>query len=119
MPDAKKATLQAIIRGKVDPESVIHSDGWRGYDGLIDLGYEEHVRINHGDDEFVDSDGNHINGIEAFWGTVKTRLSKRKGIRDEYLHLHLKECEFRFNYRDEDLYETLLELLRENPLFFS
>ncbi|PSO47069.1 MAG: IS1595 family transposase, partial [Parcubacteria group bacterium SW_4_46_8] len=118
VPDAKKATLQDIIRGKVDPESVIHSDGWRGYDGLIDLGYEEHVRINHGDDEFADND-THINGIEAFWGTVKTRLSKRKGIRDEYLHLHLKECEFRFNHRDEDLYKTLLELLRKNPLFFS
>ena len=119
VPDAKKATLQDIIRGKVDPESVIHSDGWRGYDGLIDLGYEEHVRINHDDDEFSEDDGTHINGIEAFWGTVKTRLSKRKGIRDEYLHLHLKECEFRFNHRDENLYETLLELLRKNPLFFS
>lgn len=108
-----------MIRGKVNPESVIHSDGWRGYDGLIDLGYEEHVRINHGDDEFADSDGTHINGIEAFWGTVKTRLSARYGIRDEYLHLHLKECEFWFNHRDEYLYETLLELLRKNPLFFS
>jgi len=85
---------------------------------LIDLGYEGHVQINHGDDEFAD-DGTHINGIEAFWGTVKIRLSARYGIRDEYLHLHLKEFEFRFNHRDEDLYEALLELLRKNPLFFS
>ncbi len=29
--DCLKATLQAVIRGKVDIESVIHSDGWKGY----------------------------------------------------------------------------------------
>jgi transposase len=39
VPDCKKATLQAIIRGRVAPEVVIHSDGWRGYDGLVDVGY--------------------------------------------------------------------------------
>src|SRR5512141_1979419 len=33
VPDCSKATLQAIIRGKVGPESIIHSDGWRGYNG--------------------------------------------------------------------------------------
>ncbi len=32
VPDCKKATLQSIIRGRVAPEAVIHSDGWRGYD---------------------------------------------------------------------------------------
>jgi transposase-like protein len=119
VPDAKKATLQAVIRGKVDPDSVIHSDGWRGYDGLADVGYKEHVRITHSEDAFSDENGTHINGIEAFWGSVKTRLTARRGIRDEHLHLHLKECEFRWNHRDDDLYSTLLKLLRENPLFSS
>ena len=40
VPDCSRATLQGIIRGRVDPESVIHSDGWRGYNGLVDLGYQ-------------------------------------------------------------------------------
>src|SRR3989338_2004347 len=31
--NCKKDTLQAIIKGKVDPSAVIYSDGWRGYDG--------------------------------------------------------------------------------------
>jgi len=35
VPDCKKATLQAIIRGRVAPEVVINSDGWRGYDGSV------------------------------------------------------------------------------------
>lgn len=119
VPDAKKDTLQAVIRGKVDLESVIHSDGWRAYDGLVDLGYKQHVRIKHSSDEFSGGNGRHINGIEAFWGSVKTRLHKRRGIRKEYLYLHLKECELRFNHRDDDLYQLLLDIIRENPLFSS
>jgi transposase-like protein len=38
VPDCKKAALQAIIRGRVSADAVIHSDGWRGYDGLVDVG---------------------------------------------------------------------------------
>jgi len=63
VPDVKSATLSAIIRGRADIDSVIHSDGWRGYDGLVDLGYEKHLRVNHGENEFSSGDGNHINGI--------------------------------------------------------
>ena len=29
--DCSKPTLQGIIRGRVDPRTVINSDGWRGY----------------------------------------------------------------------------------------
>ena len=53
VPNCRKATLQAVIRGHVSPESVIHSDGWRGYDGLVDVGYEKHFRVNHGANEFA------------------------------------------------------------------
>jgi hypothetical protein len=34
--DCSKATLQGIIRGRVDPASVVNSDGWRGYNGRLD-----------------------------------------------------------------------------------
>jgi hypothetical protein len=44
---------------------VIYSDGWRGYNGLVDLGYEKHFRVNHGKNEFSKGNGNHINGIES------------------------------------------------------
>jgi transposase-like protein len=42
-----KVTLQAIIRGRISVEAVINSDGWRGYDGLVDVGYAKHFRVNH------------------------------------------------------------------------
>jgi transposase len=51
--DACKTTLQRVIRGHVAPESVIHSDGWRGYHGLVDMGYVRHFRVHHGENEFT------------------------------------------------------------------
>jgi len=118
VPDCSRDTLQSIIRGKIDAESVIHSDGWRGYNGLVDLGYKKHFRVNHGKNEFVRGKS-HINGIESFWGTAKTRLSKRRGIKKEVFLLHLKESEFRFNYRNENLYGKMLEIFKNHPLKLS
>ena len=115
VPDASKATLQAIIRGKVDPNSIIHTDGWRGYDGLVDIGLAKHFRVNHGNNEFVRG-ANHVNGIESFWSFAKHRLAQFHGIRKDKFALHLKETEFRFNHRHQDLYKALLQLLRQNPL---
>ena len=43
VPDCSKATLQqAIIRGHVALDTIIQSDGWRGYDGLVDIGFDKH-----------------------------------------------------------------------------
>ena len=116
VPDCAKATLQGIIRGRVDPGSIIHSDGWRGYDGLVDLGYKKHYRVNHGANQFANNKS-HINGIESFWAFAKGRLNKFHGIADSTFYLHLKECEFRFNYRDQNLTKILLKMFREKPLF--
>ena len=115
VPDASKATLQAIIRGKADPVSVMHTDGWRGYDGLVDLGFDKHFRVNHGNNEFVRG-SYHVNGIESFWSFAKRRLAQFNGIAKHTFALHLKECEFRFNHRHDNLYLAMLKLLRDNPL---
>ena len=115
VPDCSKTTLQGIIRGRVALESVIHSDGWRGYDGLVDLGYQKHFRVEHGNNEFANKQS-HINGIESFWGYAKTRLVRFRGLQKHTFYFHLKECEFRFNHRDDDIYKILLRLLRNSPL---
>jgi len=115
VPDCKKATLQAIIRGRVSVEAVIHSDGWRGYDGLVDVGYAKHYRVHHGQNEFA-NEVSHINGIESFWSYAKRRLQKFNGVPAATFNLHLKECEWRFNHRHDNLYLELLRLLRHHPL---
>jgi transposase-like protein len=115
VPDCKARTLQAIIRGHVAPQSVIHSDGWRGYDGLVDVGYKKHFRVNHSHNQFAIGT-NHINGIESFWSSAKRRLQKFNGVSKKTFYLHLKECEYRFNNRQQNLFRLLLKLLENNPL---
>ncbi|MEL7114491.1 MAG: IS1595 family transposase [Pseudomonadota bacterium] len=114
VPDCSKRTLQGVIRGRVDPSAVINTDGWRGYNGLVDLGYG-HKRVDHGEDEFARG-AVHINGIEGFWGLAKSRLTRFKGIPKHTFLLHLKECEWRFNHRASDRGKTLLAYLRAKPL---
>jgi transposase-like protein len=114
VPNCRKRTLQAIIRGRVSPESIIHSDGWRGYNGLVEIGYG-HYRVEHGNDEFA-NERSHINGIEAFWSYAKRRLSKFNGIAKDTFYLHLKETEFRFNHRQLNLYKLMIKMIRIKPL---
>lgn len=115
IPNCSRATLQAVIRGKVDLASTIHSDGWKGYNGLVDLGYKKHYRVQHGNDEFANKKS-HINGIENFWGIAKMRLAKFRGLSKTTFYLHLKECEFRFNHRGQNRYKLLLKIINKGPL---
>jgi len=106
VPDCKKATLQAIIRRKIDPASIVYTDGWRGYDGLVDVGYDKHFRVHHADREFAKEDDVHINGIESFWSFTKRRLKKFNGVKVNF-QLHLKECEWRWKQDPGALFENL------------
>jgi len=112
---ADRHTLHRIIKGKVTSGSTIHSDAWKAYDGLVDLGYRKHHRVHHGDNEFARGKS-HINGIENFWGLAKVRLVRFRGIHKSTFYLHLKECEFRFNNRQKNMYNLLLNLFRKHPL---
>jgi transposase len=50
-----------------------------------------------------------------FWSFAKARLQQFKGVPKHTFLLHLKESEFRFNHRYEDLYKRRLKLLRQQP----
>jgi hypothetical protein len=113
VPDCRKATLQAVILGKVSVESVIYSDGWRGYNGLVDVGYSKHFRVHHGANEFARDKHCHINGIESFWSFTKRRLAKFNGVKANF-ELHLKECEWRWKKDPETLAKELWKILMEN-----
>lgn len=112
VPDTKKRTLQKVIRGQVSLDTVIISDGWRGYNGLVDVGYDLHLRISkhkNGKTQFVEN-GVHINGIESFWSFTKRRLAKFNGVKKNF-DLHLKECEWRWNKNHDILFAELKRLL--------
>ena len=112
--NCSRRELLPIIRGKILEGSTIYTDGWRSYEGLVLNGYKHH-RIRHHKDEFARG-RNHINCIESFWSYTKRRLRKFNGIQKDKFLLHLKESEFRWNYRRDNIYKILLKNFRENPL---
>ncbi len=111
--NCSRAQLLPILKGKVLDGTTVYSDVWRPYDGLV-YNYD-HYRVYHSKNEFTRGK-NHINGIESFWSWAKRRLNKFNGRHKKYFPLHLKECEWRFNHRQDDIYEILLKEFRDNSL---
>ncbi len=108
VPRCSREELLPIIQGKILEGSTIHTDGWKAYDGLILNGYT-HYRVFHHENEFVRGKS-HVNGIESFWSFAKRRLAKFNGLTDEKFVLHLKECECRFNLRNENFEQFLIKI---------
>lgn len=105
IPDASAKTLVPLIEKLVAKSKTnVYTDKWRSYDGLVLSGYKHH-RINHSQ-EFV-RNNNHINGIESFWSYVKRKMRKHNGIARHKFYLYLKESEFRFNNRNQNLFNIL------------
>ena len=96
--NCSRSELMPIIHGKILEWSTIYTDGWKAYDSLVLNGYD-HYRVFHSENEFARGK-NHVNGIESFWSFCKRRMAKFNGIAPDKFHLHLKECEFRYNYKN-------------------
>jgi len=96
--NVEKEDLQPRIEKQVKKGSTVCSDTWRGYTGIAQKGYV-HRLVNHSQNEYSDLKGNHINGLEGFWGYLKRKLSAKGGIRKEKLPLYLGEYVWRYNHR--------------------
>ena len=61
----------------------------------------------------------HQDDIAVFWGNTRNRLLKFRGMNKNTLYLHVKESEFRYNYREDDLNRLLLNIIYKFPLHLS
>src|SRR3989344_1256918 len=52
----------------------------------------------------------HINGIEGFWSFAKHGLYNYRGVSRSMFPLYLKEMEYRYNHRTENLLNLLIRL---------
>jgi len=107
VPNVKARTLMDEIKGKAVKGSVFYTDCFKSYKSLKQFG--KHHKVNHG--KTFGKAHNHINGIEGFWSYSKERFQKYHGINMENYPLYLKEMEFRFNHRDEDIYGMLVDIV--------
>ena len=112
--NCERRQLMPIIKGKILEDSTIYTDGWMSYDSLVLNGYK-HYRIYHSKDEFARGK-NHVNGIESFWSYAKRRIAQFNGVPKNKFILHLKESEWRFNHRSDNIYKVLMKELSQNPL---
>ena len=67
-----------LLRQRVAMGSIVCSDTFRSYTGVAAKGYV-HRLVRHDQKEYVDSQGNHINGLEGFWGYLKRKVAAKGG----------------------------------------
>jgi transposase len=96
-------TIKTVRRG-----SIVYTDKFRGYDALMFCGYR-HLRVDHG--KRFSSGKVYINGLEGFWSFAKERLIKFHGVSKEKFPLYLKEMEFRYNNRHQNIFPLLVNKL--------
>ena len=102
-------TLLPLLRQRVRAGSVVCSDTFSSYTGVAAGGYI-HRLVDHSL-TFSDRKGNHVNGLEGFWGYLKRRLAAKGGIRRERLPLYLAEYVWRYNHRKLSAQEQVRGLL--------
>ena len=105
--NVKAETLMQAIKEKTHKGSVFYTDGFKSYADLKQYG--KHNVIRHDKDEFV-KEKNHINGIEGFWSFAKERFHKYHGIDKQNYPFYVKEMEFRFNHRNESVFNLLFDI---------
>ena len=108
VPDVSARSLLDLTLKKVRRGSIVYTDKFRGYDSLMFCGYR-HLRLDH---RKVFATGKvYINGLEGFWSYAKQRLMKFHGVSKRYFPLYLKEMEFRYNHREQALFELLAQFV--------
>jgi transposase len=106
--DVSSETLIHETVTKVRRGSIVYTDKWKGYDSLMFCGYR-HLNIDHA--TRFKQEKVCINGVEGFWSFAKERLIKHHGISKNKFLLYIKEMEWRYNNRDQNLFELLVKYM--------
>ena len=109
--EGKKITILPAEKGD-DIQYVLVPSHAEFIESIV-VGIDTHLRIHS---KMFAENSQQKNLIDNFWAFTQSRLRKFYGIPKETYFLHLRESQFRFNLRSEDLYAKLLQLLREYPL---
>jgi len=116
LPASLTAELREIVCGCRDPLSVVRKYKWLArFHGLVDMDSQRYIRIQLHETSCPTNQHEH-KCCDIFWVFAKYRMHKFKGVHKRTLCLHIKETEYRFNYRRDDLYQNLLCLLRKHPI---
>lgn len=108
VPNVRAETLLGLTIKKVRRGSIVYTDRFKSYDALMCCGYR-HLSVDHAS-KFAEGRV-YINGLEGFWSYAKERLMKHHGISPQKFPLYLKELEFRYNHRNQDIFPIIVQYL--------
>jgi transposase-like protein len=109
LADAAMPTLTALVTTTTAPGAVVHTDGWKGYNGLSQAGYDhrpQSQRASVGEEPYLPRAHRAISNLKAWMhGT-------HRGVGDPHLQSYLDEYVFRHNRRRTPMaaFQTLLGL---------
>lgn len=111
-----KAGIQELQRSKLMNPADNASHELSKYNAIADFDSWRLYRIDAGN---TVNGKSQVDDISVFWGNTKSRLLKFRGLNKNTMYLHVKECEFRYNYRNDDINTVLLNIMYKRPLHFS
>jgi transposase len=114
-PNGIRRKLRRIVKGDAEGLRQAVPLDWHSYDGIVDLNGRWHYRLSPVSPGVKSIEDSH-DAVDAFLGFARKRLTTFQRNGNDHFNLYLKECEFRFNHRNTDLYQLLLKRFRENPL---
>jgi transposase-like protein len=98
IPDASSNSLLPFVSSVAAPHSVIHTDGWRGYNGLLELKFKHKITVQSTSDDQA-----HVSmpGVHRVASLLKRWIlgTHQGSIVPEHLQSYLEEFTFRFNRR--------------------
>jgi transposase-like protein len=98
IPDASADSLQAFVKEAIEPGSLIHTDGWHGYDRLKANGYGHQVTFLRGQHELASKLLPRVHRVVSL--LKRWLLGTHQGaVSPAHLDYYLDEFTFRFNRR--------------------
>jgi transposase-like protein len=98
IPDASAASLMAFVDAAAEPGSLIHTDGWLGYEPLRRHGYTHQITFLQGQRESASQLTPHVHQVISL--LKRWLLGTHHGaVTHEHLDYYLDEFTFLFNRR--------------------
>ena len=104
-------TLTEVIQQHVHPDSIVHTDLWKGYSSLNENTGMKHMTVNHSKGFINSETGVHTNTVEGTNFAVKRLIPIRCRIRDG-IESHLAEFVWR-RMNESNLWDAFIGALKD------
>ncbi|BBD06728.1 transposase [Desulfovibrio ferrophilus] len=98
IPEMRAETVYYLNLATANLGQVVYTDRYQEWETLIFCG-KSHIVTNQKSEGSV-----HVDGSRGFWSFCKTRLHRMSGVSALKFPLYLKELEFRYRNRGQDIF---------------